>query len=167
MKNLKIKFGLFSLLAMLSVSVFLTSCEQSSTIIGEQLEEVEQVSQESEFKGVLVPEAIATQEEATVRAYLEGLSDEALEEHVNDYIIMDFFKNEGLEDVAVDEFAKNESLKNLNLSDYLSDEKVEALNNNIWTPTQISDRCCHTRTQFMCWVSGSTLYCANVTWTQC
>lgn len=30
MKNLKIKFGLFSLLAMLTVSVFMTSCEQEN-----------------------------------------------------------------------------------------------------------------------------------------
>jgi len=167
MKNLKINLGLFSLLAILAASVFLTSCEQGNTIIGEQLEEVELVSEKSEFEGVLLPAAIANQEAAVVRAYLEGLSDEKLEKHVNDYIIMDFLKNEGLEGVAVDEFAKNESLSDMNLSDYLSDEKAEVLNNSLWTPTQISDRCCHTRTQFMCWVSGSTLYCGNVTWTQC
>ncbi len=33
MKNLKIKFGLFSLLAVLAASVFLTSCEQESLIL--------------------------------------------------------------------------------------------------------------------------------------
>jgi len=170
MKNLKIKFGLFSLLAILAVSVFLTSCEQSNTILGEQLEDVEsieQVTPESEFEGLLLPSNIVDMGEAATKTYLEGLSNEELEQHVNDYVIMDFLTNEGLQDVAVDHYTKNESLKNINLSDYMSDDKVAALNNNLWVPSQVSARCCYTITQWLCKVTGGTMRCTKYRITFC
>jgi len=104
MTNLKIKFGFFSLVAILAASVFLTSCEQSNTILGEQLEEVEsieQVTPESEFEGLLLPSNIVDMEETAIKTYLEGISSDELEQHVNDYVIMNFLTNEGLQDVAV------------------------------------------------------------------
>jgi len=169
MKNLKIQFGLFSLLAVLAVSVFLTSCEQSTSIIGEQLEDAEQVVQESEFEfeGLLLPSSIMDEGEAATRTYLESLSNEELKGYVNDYVIMNFLSNEGLENVAIDHYTKNESLKNINLSDYLSDDKVMALNNGLWAPSQISERCCYTITQWLCKITGGTMRCTKYRITFC
>jgi len=47
MKNLKIRFGLFSLLAILAASVFLTSCEQDEILTGENVTKLEKIALET------------------------------------------------------------------------------------------------------------------------
>jgi len=73
MKNLKIRFGLFSLLAILAVSVSMTSCEQEN-IAQEPLEEV---AAETSMIFTL-PNEINDLSDEEIAEYLQSLSDEEI-----------------------------------------------------------------------------------------
>ena len=73
MKTLKIKFGLFSLLAVLTVSVFLTACEQEN-IVPDSLEEVS-----TESSAIFtMPDEINDLSDEEIIEYLEDLSEEEI-----------------------------------------------------------------------------------------
>jgi len=77
MKNLKIKFGLFSLLAILAVSVFLTSCEQE--ILMDEINTEQEIVESNEIFELTLP---------------DGMSEEQAEEWLNN-LTYDDVKNIG------------------------------------------------------------------------
>ena len=79
MKNLKIKFGLFSLLAIFALSVFLTSCDQTEIIDVE--ENIETNFEEAdEIMTFMLPETMNDKSEDEIISFVENLSEEEIKE---------------------------------------------------------------------------------------
>jgi len=151
MKNLKL--GLFSLLAILAVSVFLTSCEQEDITLNDQ---IEQVTQLEHSNGILLPQDVVSQGEEAVNAYVASLTNEEVTEHANDYIIMNFLKEKGDLAQVDEELQTVGSFSDVDLSNYLSDEEVSELNKQIIPvqSSQINER--------GCWAVYTYYCCGNI-----
>jgi len=130
MKNLKIKLGLFSLLAVLAASIFLTSCEQSNIITDEQFEDVELATQAGGI-GILLPQDITAQGEHAIKAYLKDATAEQFAKHINDYLTMKFLEEKGKLTSVINEFQGEVNFGEINLSTYLSNNEIAELNNSL------------------------------------
>jgi len=87
MKNLKIKFGLFSLLAILAVSVFLTSCERENIDIIENVDF--SISESENVINFILPETMNDKSQDEIIQFIENLSKEEIKElsetsHINE-----------------------------------------------------------------------------------
>jgi|GEM_PF-3070985 len=84
MKFLKVKLGLFSLLTVLAVSVFLTSCDQQEAIVPDTINGVNELNESvmSDVDAIVftLPEQFNDMSEEELDAFLENISDEELEE---------------------------------------------------------------------------------------
>jgi len=75
-----IKLGLFSLLAVLAVSVFITSCEQDIGTTPFKVQEFEDLVVDENTIIYTLPEEFNNMSEDELGAFLENISDEELEE---------------------------------------------------------------------------------------
>ncbi len=78
MKTLKIKLSFFSLLAILAVSVFLTSCEQEQEILPDVIEDVNELNVSDDGVLFTLPEQFDNMSEEELNAFFEGVSHEDL-----------------------------------------------------------------------------------------
>jgi len=78
MKNLKIKFGFFSLLAILAVSVFLTSCEQENINIVENVDL--NISESKDAIKFILPETMNDKSQDEIIQFIQNLSKEEMEQ---------------------------------------------------------------------------------------
>jgi len=149
MKNLKVRFAFFSLLAMIAVSVFMTSCQQGEDIIKDTDTtdfEISYTQQEGNTK-IMLPEDITKKGEEAVKEYLENMSDEQKVGHINDYIIYDYFTKKGKLSEAHTELQGIGAYRDLDLSKHLSEEELKELNESLIDANdlQIDSRywCCY------------------------
>jgi len=78
MKNLKIKLGLFSLLSVLVISTFFTSCEQGNIDIVENTDI--NISEPTATTNFILPETMNDKSPDEIIEFIEGLSKEEIEE---------------------------------------------------------------------------------------
>jgi len=124
MNNLKFKLGLFSLLAVLAVSVFLTSCEQTEII--DRMEE--QVS-DAHNKLLLMPHGFETLNEEKQVEYLENLTEEDHAKLAENHRVGSYLRLIGKYWELYDRMEEGQLVSEIDLNRILSDEEVVALQN--------------------------------------
>jgi len=137
MKNLKIKFGLFSLLAILAVSVFLTSCEQE---IIRTVPTIEETLTNDDNNFLLLPygyEQLSMEEQHN---YLNSLNKVTYDELIESAKILDYFKSLGKENILLDNSEYGEIYAVTTLAVYLTAEEVE--NFQLSTDDNLESRGC-------------------------
>lgn len=136
MKNLKIKFDFFNLLAILAIAVFMTSCGKEN--INQDLISNNDVVLENANPGVILPQEVIAQGEAAVRAYMENLSQEEVTRLENDFITMEYLKEIG-------KLTEIKDVKNVELSDFLSDSELTDLTSRLKSSqdNQVENRGCY------------------------
>jgi len=133
MRNFQIRTSIFSLLVVLFVSIFLTSCEQQEVLPGTANPadfEINYTSQESNTK-IMLPEDVTKEGPEAVAEYLKSISDEKKVEHINDYIIYDYFTNKGKLGERGLEAQNVGAYRDLDLSKHLSGEELQELNKSL------------------------------------
>jgi len=122
MKNLKIKFGLFSLLAILVVSVFLTSCEQENIV--SPISETPLLQGDLQNTYYLFPVGIT---ENVISTYLNSIYEETTRKLEENYRISRFLEIEGKFEEVWDDMVEGQHLSDINLEHYLSDNQIDRL----------------------------------------
>jgi len=158
MNTLKLKYIALSFLATLIVTVFMTSCEQENiednieTTINEEYlnQDLESINERvAAIKSSIKLPHSFTGTEDEVSTFVKGLSKEDFRTYQKEYIISEFFVENGIMTTFYDEAWKDISLSNLNFSDFLNQNKIQELNNKLaeieTAPTlqQRSDCCWH------------------------
>jgi len=122
MKNLKIKLGLFSLLAILAVSVCMTSCEQKE-VLDEVLDET------IEQQVLILPKGYDTMNEEEMKDYFGTLTIEDSKKLVENNRIASFLFTINKLKLVDNELTYGQSFVEVNLSLYLSKQEIQQLNN--------------------------------------
>jgi len=145
MKNLKIKFGLFSLLAVLTVSVFLTSCEQDELDSISQQEMVQQTnSGEIDNESIEIytlPYGYDNLSESEQNDYVQSLSEEEFQKLVESRNIIQYFISLNKTDLLKENFSYGDIADENTMKTYLSEQEVIAYS-QFDTNTQIESRGC-------------------------
>jgi len=110
------------MLAMITVSICLTSCGKED-VITDQDANITSANVVEEAYGLLIPEDISKQGEDKITEYVKSLSKEQRVTQINNFITSNFIsKKVQLEDGQIQDFSQS------NLSDYLSEEEIAELN---------------------------------------
>jgi len=165
MKNLKIKFGLFSLLAVLAVSVFLTSCEQESILPDTLTDSMEQIELETTPQAentlnVLLPENIVSQGEEAAKAHISSMTIDELTLAAKDFATIQYLQDKNKLDKFQAYIIDNGNLQGANLSEHLSDSELAELNSELatYTSSEVSSRCDEYVCYWLYYIVGTTLY---------
>ncbi len=167
MKNFKVKSVLFSLLAMLTVSVFLTSCSKEEAITDQFVDSVEQMeatSQDQEAFNILLPESITALEPDVAKDYIAKMTPEALASAAKEYATMQFLKERNKLDQYQDYFAKNGTFQGADLSGNLSSAEMRTLRSalSVITPELAQARCRHYVCYYVQQIVGTTWFYKKV-----
>jgi len=123
MKTLKIKFGLFSLLAVLSVSVFLTSCQQEEMLNTiDTTETVSKVVENSEF---ILPYGYDELSAEAQDEYLNSLDAEGFAKLVESSKVATYFSYLGKDAILTSNGEYGDIFNQNTLSLYLTLDEVE------------------------------------------
>jgi len=125
MKNLKIKFGLFSLLAVLAVSVFLTSCQQEEIIEMATVQQVEDRTSET----MIMPFGIATDTEEIRKNYIENASPELLTKMAENGRVAYYLTSINKLEEAATQMSYGDFFCDVNLISILTEAEIAALQN--------------------------------------
>jgi len=138
MKNLKIRIGIFSLLAIFAASVFLTSCEQESILPQtEETTDVQQVEFHSSVQEYIkgesevsfnLPPNMEGADENTLQNYLANMTVEQIAEREMDYKIENFLGSLGRLDEVQEEFGEIDLLTLNDLKKYASEQELAEFN---------------------------------------
>ncbi len=134
MKNLKIKLGLFSLLAILATSVFLTSCEQETPI-----DSFQEIALNESLLGKQLTPPNGYKDEVAVQ-YIINATDSEIQKMIENYRITNFLFLEGKFAEVASNLAFGEHISDFDLNEYLTIQQLESLMNYI--PSKISERGC-------------------------
>ncbi len=127
MKNLKIKFGLFSLLAILTVSVFLTSCEQTEVVSSNIDQYQEQTTFNSDgTKKYVLPKGIDENEE-DIFAYIQSMSQATSSKLAENFRIASFLADENTFEAIWEDMSYGQHLSDINLGNYLTKSQLTTL----------------------------------------
>jgi len=128
MKNLKL--GLLSLLAVLAVSAFLTSCEQD--VITEQidtaLEQEENYGADYTELAYKLPKGYDEWTEVEINNYMSELTEVEFNQLIENNRISTFLVNENLWESVDATLTYGEILSKVNVLEYLTDKQIQALN---------------------------------------
>jgi len=123
MKNLKIKLGLFSLLAVLAASVFFTACQQEE-ILTESITDVNLT--DAEAVNFILPwgydKEMSAEEEAE---YINSIDDETFDKLIQSSTILDYFISLDKAQVLADNSAYGDIFGENTLSSYLTKEEIK------------------------------------------
>jgi len=145
MKNLKL--GLFSLLAILAASVFLTSCEQDEldTLGVNPLSELQHPQNTEPMSLFFNDLEFINKTEDEVIEFVKSLSPEELARSKNDYIVAEYLTANDL----FDEVVSNEDTKylsELDLSKYINKSEIDEINSHFYDVAYVHERGCTTIT---------------------
>ena len=125
MKNLKIKFGLFSLLAVLAVSIFLTSCEQAEIV--DTLEE--QTSDIQDRSRLLMPYGFENLSEEEKIEYFGNLTEEDYGRLSENHRVGSYLRSIDKYWGLYESMEEGQLVLDMDLSGVLTAEEVTALSN--------------------------------------
>jgi len=126
MNFLKIKLGVFSLLAVLAVSVFLSSCEQSEIVSSNINQYSTQQEMNSGDTKYVLPKGIEENEE-NLLTYLDNINEETSLKLVENFRIASFLAEENIFDVVWEDMSYGEHLSDINLVNCLTESQLTAL----------------------------------------
>jgi len=138
----KLKSILFTLMAIVTISIFMISCEQEAIneIPGDELNKIESTSLDTRYvlpKGIMnSPERIAD--------YMNSADDNVRLKLNENYRIMEFLRNEELYEIIYTDLQEGAHLADVNLSNYLNTKQLSRLN-SFSSDSHIISRC---------WVGG-------------
>jgi len=140
MKNLK--SIVFSLMAVVLVSVFLSSCEKDEINPLDEINEEITSAQDSYEKVSLFfnNEDLANKSEEEIAEYIKNLNSEAIMNSKNDYLIAEYLTDLELFDTVISEENK-EPLSKRDLSNYIDQQATNELQSKFYEEIQISLRC--------------------------
>ncbi len=140
MKKLKIKLGLLSLLAVLAVSVFLTSCEQETipsipeeTVTDNLLGEGQDTNHEIHEDYLVtsneyyLPLSVDRGTEAEIKEYLKNITPELQAQLVEHTRVIDYLDSVNKLDEVIPNISPSDLLLTSNVATYLTDEEVQQL----------------------------------------
>jgi len=139
MKNLKIKLGLFSLLAVLAASIFLASCEQEQVTNFTPQQEIEYKSQSS----MILPLGIATDSKEARDKYIENATSEQIDKMIENARVVHYLRSiDKLKDTAI-KMSYADFFCDLDFNSLLTEGEIAGLQNyEINNITSISCICC-------------------------
>ncbi len=163
MKNLKLNFTFFSLLAVLTISVLMTSCGKENIAPEDNIE----AAADAETDILLAKELIEQGEEA-VESYLQSLTSAEIAVHVNDYTIMRYLETKGKLKGVDQNYRDTGNFSDLDLTKLLSAEEQTELVSQL---APVSEDVAHNRGctcyhyYYACGsaVGGGTIYCYSHT----
>jgi len=169
MKILKLKSLFFGLMAILTVSVFLTSCEQEDIILETTDNLIEKIEFETTTQtenglNIWLPESIVSQGEEVVKTHISGMTPDEMTQAAKDFATIQFVNDQDKLDLFQDYIIENGNLRNADLSEHLSINELEDLRAELDTYTleEVAERC----DELVCyWVSqivGTTWYIYRV-----
>jgi len=126
MKTLKIKLGLFSLLAVLAASVFLTSCEQNE--IPTNVNETINTIQESDK--LILPFGINENQDLAIE-YLNNATDEQINIWKSNALITEKLAAIGKMDEIEAELTQGENIAEFDFKKVLSEDEMQTLNQDL------------------------------------
>jgi len=132
MKTLKIKLGLFSLLAILTVSVFFTSCEETE-IVTKNADLDKPVTFTEDLNGgihILPPKGFDNKTNEEQRLFFKELSDEDAQKLAENYRVFDYLTAKGITENADALLGEGELFSELDFSDILSTYQQEEMNDH-------------------------------------
>jgi len=147
MKNFKINIGLFSLIAILAVSVFFTSCEQDT-----QIASVQEIDRNVLLEGKYYLTPPSGYDEEMVIEYLDNATDSQIQKMIENYRITNFLLQTGQFWQVKSNLSFGKHISDVDLSKYLTIQQLESLAN--YQPSIIDERgCCVTHPLYgtSCW----------------
>ena len=153
MKTFKLNFAFFCMLAMIAVSVCMTSCSKEDVATDSDTNITSGNELEDGQYGIFVPQEVSEQGEEKKKEYVNNLSEEQRIEHINNFIISNFISEKAqesgdLEDGQVKDFSQEK------LSDHLSENEISELNSLLVKSGDVESRACYTL-----WCFKSYCYC--------
>jgi len=128
MKNLKIKFGLFSLLVIFAASVFLTSCQQevvTDVVPNEQnLEHIQQIPDFDRSETIDMPKGFDVTNNEKVLSFLTNITEEETNILRESYRIKTYLKELNKYDLAYENMSEGDLFTDLNLNSLLSESEL-------------------------------------------
>jgi len=133
MKFLKVKFGLFSLLAILVVSVFLTSCEQDKIALPDVQES--ELLAAAKYFGIEdgettfnLPTRFNDADKETVELYLDNMTDEERKELEESYKIEKYLESINRAEEVYNDLGQPDILTLNDLSKYTTEQELADFN---------------------------------------
>jgi len=143
MKNLKIKLGLFSVLAILAASIFLTSCEQDAI----QIDQATNFHQIQEADKLVLPHGINGNQDLTIE-YLNNATESQISTWRNNAEITERLASIGKLDEVNAALTMGQNISEFDLDKILSDDEI--MNLYQYTP-QIESRGCALHACYGAW----------------
>lgn len=160
MKTLKLNFAFLCMLAMIAVSVCMTSCTKEDVPTNQDTNIVDANELEDGQYGIFIPQELSEQGDEKKKEYVNSLSEEQRTEQVNNFIISNFISKKAqesgdLEDGQVKDFSQEK------LSDYLTENEISELNSLLVISGDIESRGCYV---FYCykWYCNCYVYCGYI-----
>ncbi len=126
MKNLKIKFGLFSLLAVLVASVFLTSCEQDILDEVSNIDDVVTPETTRESFTLILPYGYNKLSEEEIDAYISSLDFDTFNKLAESREVIYYFKSLDKLNILEDNAQYGDIFDRNTLEQFLTPEEVTA-----------------------------------------
>jgi len=138
MKNLKIKLGLFSLLAVFVASVFLTSCEQEQIVDLTPQQQVEHQNQDI----MIMPFGIATDTKEIRDEYMKNATPELMDKMAENGKVAYYLISIDKLDAAAEQMSYGDFFCDLDLAALLTETELAALQNyEVNSNNQVDLRC--------------------------
>jgi len=134
-----LKSGLFSLLAIFAVSIFLTSCEQEQITDFTPQQQIEHKSQSN----MILPFGIAVDSEETREEYIENATPELLDKMIENARVVYYLTSINKLEDAVTKMSYGGFFCDLDLTSFLTEGEIAGLQNYEIDTTIISNRCCY------------------------
>jgi len=164
MKILKLKSILFSLMAITTVTVFLSSCEKNEISPDQIIDSADhmdskEIQQSENAIDLLLPANVINQGEEAIRKYVSKMTADELSIAAKDFATMLYLENKNKIDEFHDNIKQDGSLLGTNLSEYLSDVELEELNLELdsYTSDEIKERCAHWHCYWAVRIIGTTV----------
>ena len=142
MKTFKLNFAFLCMLALITVSVCLTSCGKENIATDQDTNITSANEIEDGQYGIFIPEEISEQGEAQIEKYVKNLSDEQRIEQINNFIKSNFISKKVQESDNSIEAGTVKDFSQANLSDYLSNDEINELNSLLINSENIESRYC-------------------------
>lgn len=152
MKFLKLKTIVFSLMAVVMISVFLSSCEQNQITPTNEIEE--STISSSKTMDLFLPDEIINLEKEEIEHYIENLTKEEYEILYNDNIIYEFILNTDNFNAIFSMYLENGSFKDVNLNEYFSASEVQNVESKFLKIEELSSRDCWVVEKYCCGYTG-------------